>query len=195
MKKLLLQYKDLILYVVVGVLFVLSITELLVFTRRINNLENSMDKMQSDYLRLRSQMISTSPEETTKVRLYYYNELLDKSLHSGEVSGDSEAILPVEREIPVSHAPINDSIRLLLKGELTNMERELGFKTDYPNESLKFLGAKWDGSTLILNFEDNGFLKNSESSKASILKSEIIKTALQFEKVKNVILQPESLFR
>lgn len=194
MRKLLLQYKALILYVIVGALLIISITELFVFSGKINTLENSLDKMQSDYLRLRSQIISASPEETAKVRLYYYNELLDKALHNGEINGDSDAILPVERTIPVSQAPINDSIRLLLKGELTNMERELGFKTELPNKNLIFLGAKREGSTLILNFEDKGFLPDIKADKIDVLKSIIIKTAMQFDNVKNVILQPDSLF-
>ncbi|MGB9598670.1 MAG: hypothetical protein ACPLZH_02395, partial [Minisyncoccales bacterium] len=91
-----------------------------------------------------------------KVLLYYYNPEKDKD-EKGNIKCSRDGLVPIEREIPITKTPIQDTINLLLKGKenLTEKEKSQGITTEYPLESFKLKSAnlKPDG-TLILEFED-----------------------------------------
>ena len=136
----------------------------------------------------------TGVQRTMEVSLYYYNELLDR-LMNGEVLCDTEAVIPVGRTIPSSQSPINDVIRLLIRGELTKAEEDLGFRTEFPGRELQFLGARLEDGVLYLKFSDPSGFTSGGSCRVNLLRAQIEKTALQFEMVESVVFEPEDIFQ
>lgn len=66
--------------------------------------------------------LSRGPENTKSVKLFYYNPKLDRD-ESGNIACSRNGLAPVERKIPITQTPIQDTIKLLLSGELTDEER------------------------------------------------------------------------
>lgn len=131
-----------------------------------------------------------SQEQKTKVQLYYYNQLEDKDIECGH-----KYVLPVEREIPLTQTPIQDTINLLIKGEITEQEKQAGFTTEFPNKDFKLLSANLKDGILYLEFTEVPGFTGGGSCRISILANQIIKTAKQFPGVNEVILLPESIFQ
>lgn len=131
---------------------------------------------------------------TLKVKLFYYNEARDREL-TGTISCSPEAVLPVEREIPYTKTPIQDTIRLLLKGELTAQERASGFSTEFPHPEFELLGASLKGGVLTLKFADPAGFTSGGACRTGLLAAQIIKTAQQFPGVREVRFEPETLFQ
>ncbi|MFA5013256.1 MAG: GerMN domain-containing protein, partial [Candidatus Paceibacterota bacterium] len=126
-----------------------------------------------------------------KIDLYYYKRSADPEITCG-----SSAVLPVEREIPLTPTPIQDAINLLIKGELTAAEKAEGFSTEFPNKDFKLLGVNLDSNgVLTLAFTEVPGFTGGGSCRISILANQIIKTAEQFPEVKQVVFMPESLFQ
>lgn len=126
----------------------------------------------------------------TEVQLYYYNQLEDK-----EISCGIDYVLPVKREINLSQTPIQDTINLLIKGEITEQEKEEGFTTEFPNENFELIGANLENGILSLEFTEVPGFTMGGSCRVSILANQIIKTAKQFSGVNDVILLPDSIFQ
>lgn len=130
------------------------------------------------------------PEKNAKVSLFYYNQGQDK-----ENTCDYQFVLPVEREISASGDIIKDTVELLIKGQLTQVEKANGFTTDLPNPDFKLLDSSLsDSGTLILNFTEVPGLTSGDSCKTGLLMEEILKTVRQFPQVKKIVFQPDSLF-
>lgn len=186
------------LRVAVVVFFGLSILLLVLFAVQLGKVKNLADKianLEKHQAALELEISAvTGVQRTMNVNLYYYNELLDR-LMNGEIACDIEAVIPVQRTIPVSQSPINDVVRLLIRGELTKAERDLGFKTEFPGRELQFLGAKLENGVLYLRFSDPSGFTSGGSCRVSLLKAQIEKTALQFDTVKSVVLEPENIFQ
>ncbi len=125
-----------------------------------------------------------------EVQLYYYNQLEDK-----ETSCGIDYVLPVKREVDLSQTPIQDTINLLIKGEITEQEKKEGFTTEFPNKDFKLIGANLDNGTLFLEFTEVPGFTVGGSCRVSILANQIIKTAKQFSGVNDVILLPDSIFQ
>ncbi|MBU0502561.1 MAG: type II secretion system F family protein [Candidatus Margulisbacteria bacterium] len=83
---------------------------------------------------------TTSSDNLLKVKLFYYNQRADK-------------VASVERTIPLSQAPIKETINLLLKGELSPQEKSQGFSTEFPHPEFKLLGAALKNGQLALMFK------------------------------------------
>lgn len=128
--------------------------------------------------------------QTTKVQLFYYNRKLDTDITCGK-----DFVLPVEREIVVTGTPIQDTINLLIQGNLTEEEKAQGFRTEFPNPDFKLLGANLVNGTLTLNFTEVSEFTTGGACRIRILRNEIIKTAEQFQGVEKVDFQPEELFQ
>jgi hypothetical protein len=132
-----------------------------------------------------------------KVLLYYYNSDLDKD-EFGNIKCSRDGLIAVEREIPVSKTPIQDTINLLLKGKenLTQEDIDRGITTEYPLEefSLSEVNFKEDG-TLILKFNDPLNKTGGGSCRVGILWFQIEATAKQFSGVQRVQFLPEELFQ
>jgi hypothetical protein len=130
-----------------------------------------------------------SPIKKNEINLFYYNQSEDK-----ENTCDADYILPVKRYVPESENQIKDVIELLIKGNLTEKEKEQGFVTEFPNEDFKLLSSGIEDGVLTLEFSEVPGFTAGGSCRVGILASEIIKTAKQFPEVKKVVFEPESLF-
>lgn len=135
-----------------------------------------------------------APQTERSIKLYYYNPELDKD-EFGNVSCSRNGLVPVERKIPITKTPIQDTIRLLLLGKLTDEERALGINTEYPLEGLKLVGANLKDGVLTLTFDDPLNKTSGGSCRVGILWFQIEATAKQFPEVKQVKFYPEELFQ
>ena len=130
------------------------------------------------------------------VKLYYYNPEKDKD-ESGNIQCSRDGLVAVEREIPITKTPIQDAIKLLLKGQenLTEMEKALGITTEYPLEDFSLKGASLKDGILTLEFEDPNYKTGGGSCRVGILWFQIEATAKQFPEVQQVKFLPEELFQ
>ncbi|MDD4358762.1 MAG: GerMN domain-containing protein, partial [Candidatus Pacebacteria bacterium] len=106
-----------------------------------------------------------------------------------------EGLVQVKREIPTTMTPIQDTIKLLLKGELTHEEVRSGITTEFPLEGLELKAASLKDGILTLTFEDLEDKTGGGSCRVSILWNQISETAKQFGGVKIVKFMPEELFQ
>ena len=137
----------------------------------------------------------STPETTMKtVRLYYYNPDLDQD-DAGNILCSRRGLIPVEREISVTQTPIQDAIRLLLRGELTAAERAEGITTEFPLPGFSLTGASLRDGALTLSFEDPQARTVGGACRTGILWFQIETTAKQFPEVQNVRFMPEELFQ
>lgn len=130
----------------------------------------------------------------SKIKLYYYNEKRDQEI-SENILCSADAILPTEREISLSQTPIQDTINLLLLGNVTQAEKEAGFTPMFPLEGVTLINADLKDGTLILKFNDPLNKTGGGSCRVGLLWNQIVKTAKQFEGVQNVKFIPEDLFQ
>jgi spore germination protein GerM len=129
------------------------------------------------------------------VDLYFYNKNQDKD-EEGNIICSPEAVTPVERVIPNKN-PIKESIELLLKGRLTEKEKEEGFSTEFPNDDFELENIELNESDgeLILTFTEVPGFTTGGSCRVTLLKAQIEKTAEQFPEVEEVAIEPETLFQ
>ncbi len=137
--------------------------------------------------------IKESGQERT-VSLYYYNPELDKDA-SGNVLCSRKGLVAVSREIPVTQTPIQDTIRLLIAGNLTSAERAQGIGTEFPLAGFSLTGASLNNGTLTLEFSDPNNKTSGGSCRAGILWFQIEATAKQFPGVNIVKFIPDTLFQ
>ncbi len=126
------------------------------------------------------------------VKLYYYNKT------KAEEIGDAcnpDAVLPLEREIPTTKTPIQDTVKLLIKGQLTEQEKTAGFYTEFPLSGVELLGANLKDGVLTLQFADPSNRTGGGSCRVRLLWAQIQKTAQQFPDVQTVRFEPEELFQ
>lgn len=128
------------------------------------------------------------------VKLYYYNPDLDKD-ESGNIACSKNGLVPVERKIPISKTPIQDTIKFLLLGELTDEERAQGINTEFPLEGLSLKGALLKDDVLTLEFDDSNNKTVGGSCRVGILWFQIEATAKQFPEVQKVRFLPEEIFQ
>ena len=132
--------------------------------------------------------------ETKTIKLYYYNYELDRD-EFGNTTCSRNGLVPVEREMPITQTPIQDTIRLLLLGELTEEERAQGIDTEYPLEGLSLKGASLKDGVLTLEFDDSKNRTVGGSCRVGILWFQIEATAKQFPEVQQVRFLPEEIFQ
>ncbi len=133
-------------------------------------------------------------ERQRTVDLYYYNSLLDTD-SDGNIMCSEQGLYKVQRTIPLTNTPIQDTIKLLLKGELTQEEISSGITTEYPLEGFNLKGASLKDGVLILEFEDPNNKTIGGSCRVNVLRSQIDKTAKQFSEIESVNFIPEYLFQ
>lgn len=174
------------------------------------NLDFSVDQEQKGTLVLEKDNPSDLPEHSDEIRipiilsptlrtvkLFYYNSNLDRD-ESGNIQCSRQGLVTVEREIPITKTPIQDTIKFLLKGKenLTEEDIARGVTTEYPLEGLSLaeVNLKEDG-TLILKFNDLLNKTSGGSCRVGILWFQIEATAKQFPEVKKVQFLPGELFQ
>jgi hypothetical protein len=104
-------------------------------------------------------------------------------------------LVKVEREIPLTTTPIQDSVKLLLEGKLTAAEKASGITTEYPLTGVVLKGANLKDGDLTLEFTDPLMKTGGGSCRVGILWFQIEQTALQFPEVQSVRFIPEELFQ
>ncbi len=134
------------------------------------------------------------PQAERTVKLYYYDPNLDKDV-SGNTACSRNGLVAVERKIPTTKTPIQDTINLLLLGGLTSEERGRGIGTEYPLEGLSLKGASLRDGILALEFNDPNNKTGGGSCRVGILWFQIEATAKQFPEVQQVRFLPEELFQ
>lgn len=143
---------------------------------------------------IRVPVMLASPENARAVKLFYYNPDLDRDV-SGNIQCSREGIAAVQRQIPLTRTPIQDAIRLLLAGALTNEERAQGISTEYPLAGFSLTSASLKDGTLTLAFDDPNHATSGGACRAGILWFQIEATAKQFPEVRQVRFLPEELFQ
>jgi len=133
-------------------------------------------------------------EATRKIQLYYYNQKRDQEI-AEYIPCDPEAVLPVSREIFLSQTPIQDTINLLMEGNVTQEEKEAGFSPMFPLEGVKLVGANLKEGVLTLEFEDPFNKTGGGSCRVRLLWAQIEKTAKQFSGIDEVKFTPEWFFQ
>lgn len=136
----------------------------------------------------------TFAQNERTVKLYYYDEDKDKDA-SGNVQCSRNGLVAVERKIPVTQTPIQDTIRLLLRGDLTDAEEARGISTEYPLSGFTLKGANLKDGHLTLEFNDPQNTSGGGSCRVGILWYQIEATVKQFPEVKSVSFIPEELFQ
>ncbi|MBP7898872.1 MAG: GerMN domain-containing protein [Candidatus Gracilibacteria bacterium] len=139
---------------------------------------------------------ATTPEKIAErtVKLFYYNPEKDKD-STGNLLCTSKGLVAVTRTIPVTKTPIQDTLKLLLKGEITPAEKAQGVTSEYPLPGLKLTGVSLKNGKLTLSLDDPQGKTNGGSCRAGILWAQIKGTAMQFPEVTSVGLATEFLFQ
>lgn len=139
----------------------------------------------------------SDPEDvpTRVVKLFYYNSKNDMAANANNPSCESQYVLPVERKIPVSETPIQDTVNQLIKGELSMLEKAAGFTTEFPRAGFELKGANLKNGVLTLDFPEIPGFTDGGSCRVNLLQAQIEKTAKQFPEVKqveytNILWQP-----
>lgn len=127
------------------------------------------------------------------VKLYYYNPELDRDAQ-GNILCSEKGLVPVERRIK-SENIIEDTIKLLIEGKLTDEEKSKGITTEYPLEGFKLVKSELKNGILTLTFDDPYFKSSGGACRSRILWLQIEYTAKQFSEVKEVKFYPKELFQ
>ncbi|MCX6761075.1 MAG: GerMN domain-containing protein [Candidatus Nealsonbacteria bacterium] len=143
---------------------------------------------------VKNMVIQKTSEQLKTVKLYYYNSNLDKD-GTGNIICSRNGLVAVERGIPITNTPIQDTIKLLISGNLTSAEKAQGIDTEYPLQGLKLTAASLNGGVLTLTFDDPYNKTGGGSCRVGILWFQIEATAKQFPGVSSVRFMPEELFQ
>lgn len=146
----------------------------------------------ADELRIPIRFDTAAAKERT-VSLYYYNPANDQGPGGAQCSRNG--LVAVQRSIPVTTTPIQDTVNLLLQGQLTEAERAQGITTEFPLPGLTLTGASLNSGVLTLQFEDPQNRTGGGSCRVGILWFQIEATAKQFPEVTEVRFTPEELFQ
>lgn len=133
-------------------------------------------------------------DEMRLIKIYYYNPALDKDAQ-GNIMCTKAGLVPVTRAIPLTKTPVQDAVKLLLKGGLTSLEKATGVTTEFPLGGVELVSASTKGDTLTLLFKDPLYNTSGGACRAGILWAQIEATAKQFPGVTNVVFSPEDLFQ
>ncbi|MBP9757236.1 MAG: GerMN domain-containing protein [Candidatus Pacebacteria bacterium] len=137
--------------------------------------------------------VPTTTEEGTRIKLYFYDPALDQG--PGGVQCTAKGLVAVDRTIPKTATPLAESIRLLLRGEISEEERERGVTSEFPLAGVTLTSAAISNGTATLTFNDPENKTGGGSCRVSILWHQIEATAKQFPTVKQVRFMPEELFQ
>ena len=115
---------------------------------------------------------TTNPK--TKVKLYYHDQNLDPDVQLCETNNF------IEQDIDKTGSPIKETINALIRSGVFEQDDKF---------VLESINLKNDG-TLVLQFPFVGGFTTGGSCRIGMMTDQIIKTARQFDEVKNVIFEP-----
>ena len=136
---------------------------------------------------------NTGSGEGVPITLYYYNPARDQGPGGAQCS--KQGLVAVARTIPRTMTPIQDSIKLLLQGKITETEKAQGLLSEFPLAGVILQSASLNTGVLTLTFNDPQNKTGGGACRVAILKSEIEATAKQFKEVTSVRFSPEELFQ
>lgn len=136
--------------------------------------------------------ISKNPKR--KVLLYYYNGNKDTD-EQGNIECSEKGMVAVERSMPVMMSPIQNTLNMLMQGEVAPEEKAKGITTQFPLENVSVKDISFVGGKLILTFDDPLFKTSGGACRVNILRMQIEKTVKQFDTVKSVQLKPDEAFQ
>ncbi|HET8568587.1 MAG TPA: GerMN domain-containing protein [Candidatus Limnocylindria bacterium] len=136
---------------------------------------------------------TTAPALRT-VRLYYYDPARDRD-QTGNVLCSDKGLVAVERRVPPSDTVIEDTVRLLLRGELTPDERARGITTEFPLPGLELRSATLVSGLLTLTFDDRLGRTVGGACRTGVLWSQIRRTAEELPGVQRVRFLPQDIFQ
>lgn len=131
--------------------------------------------------------------EKTTVKLFYYNPALDQGV--GGVQCTEKGLVLVSRDIPKTVTPLAESVKLLLKGDITEQEKSKGVSSEFPLSGLELKSATIVNGVATLTFLDPQNKTTGGSCRTAILWQQIKATAMQFDSVNEVRFLPEDLFQ
>lgn len=131
---------------------------------------------------------------TRSVSLYYYNPDKDQDA-SGNVQCSKQGLVAVSRNISSSGDLIENTIKRLLEGGLTEEEKAAGVTTEYPISGLTLQKTDLQSGVLTLTFDDSENKTVGGACRVGVLWSQIEATAKQFPEVKEVKFMPQELFQ
>lgn len=128
------------------------------------------------------------------VSLFYYDPTRDQDAE-GNIMCTEKGLVAVSRKIR-SSTPIEETLRLLLAGDLTAEERARGITTEYPLPGVSLTSiALSDTGELRIAINDPEHRAVGGSCRTAVLVSQIRSTALQFDEVREISFSPEDLFQ
>jgi hypothetical protein len=129
------------------------------------------------------------------VNIYLYNSSLDKD-KDGNIMCSKQGLVVATRTIPFTITPLSDTLKLFIKGDITNEEKGRGLATGYPLIGLTFQNITLsDKGVLTLTLDDPYSKTSGGACRSSLLRAQLEATALQFKEVKSVIIKPDTLFQ
>ncbi len=128
------------------------------------------------------------------VTLYHYDQSRDRD-EVGNVMCTQAGLVPVERAIPFTNTPLEDTIHLLLKGTRTMEELRAGMVSHFPLEGLILTGISSRDGVYTLAFNDPLYKTSGGACFVSILRAQVEMTARQFPGVQSVTFTPSHLFQ
>ncbi len=144
-----------------------------------------------------SLIVTSCAQAQQQISLYYYDPDLDLDAN-GNIQCSADGLAPVQREMAArlsGETLIEETIRLLIGGELTADERAQGITTEYPLEGVTLDEVALQDGILTLTFSDPNLLTSGGACRAGILWLQIEQTALQFDGVDEVRYEPADLFQ
>ncbi len=133
--------------------------------------------------------------QTQQVSLYYYNSSKDKDL-TGNIKCSKDGLVEVKRILPKTDNAIDETIKLLIAGNLKNDEKSQGITTEFPLPDFELeKSSLGEDGTLTLFFKDPQNRTSGGSCRVGVLWNQIEETARQFSEVKSVKFMPEELFQ
>lgn len=128
------------------------------------------------------------------VRLYYYNPAIDVDA-KGNILCSAKGLVPVERILPHTEEPLVETIRLLLRGDVHDDEKARGLSSEFPLFGVRLERASVLNSTAIISLDDPHSATAGGACETAVMRAQIEATAKQFSDVRQVRIEPSTLFR
>jgi hypothetical protein len=121
------------------------------------------------------------------VSLYYYNSSLDKDVN-GNILCSAKGLVSVQRSITITQTPLQDTLRLFLKGELTLSEKNSVISSEYPLSGVELKSTFISNlGVLTIDLSDPNNKTSGGACRAKILQAQLEATAKQFTSVKSIV--------
>lgn len=138
---------------------------------------------------------TTTPDTALRsVVLFHYQPEADMDT-SGNIQCSPAGLVGIFREIPQTQTLLTDTLELLLQGELTDRERQMGITTEFPLADVMLVGVSLRDGVAIIALDDPDSQTSGGTCRANVLRAQITRTALQFPAVEAVRFLPETLFQ